>query len=61
MYVIICGAPERIVARLNRIGSPFVPRVDTPERDGPDIVIIILREKDGDLVLFIGDPPFLVM
>ncbi len=25
------------------IGSPFVPRVGTPERDGPDIVIIIKR------------------
>ncbi len=35
---VTCGAPESIV-----IGSPFVTRVGTPERDGPDIVIIILR------------------
>ncbi len=35
---VTCGAPESIV-----IGSPFVTRVGTPERDRPDIVIILLR------------------
>ncbi len=53
MYVIICGTPERIVASLNLIGSPFVPRVGTPERDGPDIAIIILR---GPAAVFSNRP-----